>query len=138
MKSGTLPMMIAIAGLLGAAICIPGPLRAQESPAAQQMHESGASAKEALRDAGQSLAHAYRATRDEAHDAALTTKVKAALLEDRETRRFSIHVTCDQDTVTLSGAVDSPADAAHAQSVAAAVKGVAAVNNQLIWHTSAR
>jgi hyperosmotically inducible periplasmic protein len=137
MKSIT-PSMIVLAGLLGATMCTPGPLRAQENPADQQMHESGATAKEALRDAGQSLKHAYRATRDEAHDAALTTKVKTALLEDREARKFAIHVTSNQGTVTLVGVVDSPEAAARARSVAAAVNGVQAVNNRLTWHTSAR
>ena len=136
MKSTALPI-IAFAGLLAFAMSIPA-ARAQDSPPGQEMHESGVAAVEVFKDAGQSLKYAYRATRDEALDAALTTKVKTALLEDRTTRKFTIHVTSDQGTVTLTGSVESPAAAARAQSVASAVGGVEAVNNQLTWRTSAR
>lgn len=102
------------------------------------MHESGSAARQALSNAGQSVKHAYRATADEAHDAALTSKVKAAQLRDPATRKFTIHVRSDQGTVTLAGAVDSPATAAHTEQLVAAVTGVESVNNRLTWHTSER
>ncbi len=136
MKLHTLSIL-AFTTLLGTSLSITT-VRAQESAAGQEIHESGTAARQVLSDAGQSVRHAYHATADEARDAALTTKVKAALLKDTTTRKFTIHVRSDQGTVTLAGAVDSPATAAHAQSVAGAVKGVQSVTNRLTWHTSER
>jgi hyperosmotically inducible periplasmic protein len=137
MKSSKLTIL-ALAGLFGATMTTPALVHAQETAAGQEMHESGAAAKGALNDAGSSVKHMYRATKYEVSDAALTTKVKSVLLKDSEITKFGIHVKSNQGTVTLSGAVDSPAAAAHAQSVAADVKGVQSVNNRLTWHTSAR
>ncbi len=136
--TSTVLSMILLTGLIGAVLSTPATIYAQESAAGQEMHESAIAAKDALNAAGQSLKHVYRATRYEVSDAALTTKVKAALLEDSATRKFAIHVSSSQGTVTISGAVDSPATAADAQSVAAAVNGVRSVNNHLTWRTSAR
>jgi hyperosmotically inducible periplasmic protein len=137
MKSSRL-LVFGLAGLLGAAMTTPTFVDAQASAAGQEMHESGVAAKAVATDAGQSAKHLYLATRDEVGDAALTTKVKAALLKDSTTRSFTIHVDSNQGTVTLAGAVDSPATAVRAQSLAANVNGVQSVNNQLTWHTSAR
>jgi osmotically-inducible protein OsmY len=136
MKSTVLSIIAAI-GLL-AGLSFPVIVHAQESNAAREMREGGLAAKGALNEADQSLKHVYRAAKDEISDAALTTKVKTALLEDSLTRKFTIHVSSDQGTVALSGAVDSPASAARAQNVAAAVNGVHAVNNRLVWSASAR
>ncbi len=134
MKSGRLAILT-IVGLLGASQSVPA-VHAQESVAGQEMRESGSAAGQALKNAGQSIEHAYHATADEAHDAALTTKVKAALLKDPETRTFTIHVRSDHGRVTLAGTVDSPATAAHAEQLVAAVTGVQSVNSRLTWHTS--
>jgi hyperosmotically inducible protein len=137
MKSNKLPIL-ALAGLLGAAMSTPAVVYAQESNAGQQAQESGTAAKGALNEAGSSVKHLYHATRDEFSDAALTTKVKTALLEDKGSKPYTIHVSSNQGTVTLSGDVGSPQAAAAAGRIADQVSGVRAVNNQLTWHTSAR
>ena len=146
MKSSKLPIL-ALAGLLGAAMTSPVFTYAQDRAASQNMQEGGSSRnvqqnsssnKSVVQKADDSLKHMYHATKNELGDATLTTKVKAALLKDESTRKFTIHVKSDRGTVTLAGAVDSPAAAARAQSVASEVKGVQSVNNRLSWHTSAR
>jgi hyperosmotically inducible periplasmic protein len=135
MKARTLSLL-ALAGLLSAGLSSPLMLYAQ-SAAGQQMQDSGAAAKSAASDTGAAIKHAYHATADEIRDAALTTKVKTALLEDQATRKYSIHVKSDQGNVTLSGSVDSPAAAQRAEALAAKVKGVESVNNELTISTSA-
>jgi len=138
---------LALAGLVGGALGISPPLYAQDSAAGQEMHQSGASAKAVVSapsvkagagDAADSVKHAYRGTKDQISDATLTTKVKAAMLTDHVTKKYTIHVDSNHGTVTLVGNVDSPATAAHARKVVANVHGVEMVRNNLIWPTSVR
>jgi hyperosmotically inducible protein len=130
--------MITFAGLIGGALCGSPMLYAQESVAGQEMHQSGADARAAANDAGSSIRHAYNATTDEVSDAALTARVKSALLANDATRKFQVHVKSDQGTVLLNGEVDSPDSAARVQTVVGSVNGVQAVRNHLTWPTSAR
>jgi hyperosmotically inducible protein len=135
MKSNKLSIL-ALAGLLGMWMTAPILLRAQESAAHEEAQATEMNAKNG--DVGQSAKHLYRATRDKLGDAALTTKIKTALLSDKATRTFGIHVKSNQGLVTLTGKVDSAQAAAHAQSLAANVDGVQSVENRLTWDTSAK
>ena len=127
-----------LAGLIAAALSISLPLYAQESTAGQEMHDSGVSANAAAGAAADSVKHAYHATKNQVGDAALTTKVKTALIADDLTRKYTIHVESDHGTVTLDGIVDSPATAERAQTLAANIHGVETVRNHLTWPMSAR
>ena len=127
---------LALAGLIGSALTISLPLHAQDSTAGREMHQSGASA--AAGNAADSVKHAYRAAKDQISDATLSTKVKTALLTSDLNKKYSIHVESDHGTVTLDGAVDSPATAAHAKRLVANVHGVTMVRNHLTWPVSAR
>jgi len=62
----------------------------------------------------------------------ITTKVKAAILEDQSLKSFQINVKTYKDVVQLSGFVDSAMAVQRAGSVAAGVPGVASVRNDLI------
>jgi hyperosmotically inducible protein len=138
MKLNRLPIL-ALAGFLGAATTTPVMVYAQQNTTAgEQAQESGSSAKGALHETGNSVKHLYHAAKAEVGDAALTTKVKTALLENKATKPYTIHVSSDQGAVTLKGEVDSPEAAAAAKRVAGNVSGVRTVNNELTWHTSAR
>jgi len=64
-------------------------------------------------------------------NAALTTKVKAALLADELVKGTQINVDSNNGVVTLSGAVDSPAHKEKAEQVAKGVSGVTRVQNNL-------
>jgi hyperosmotically inducible protein len=138
---------LALAGLVGGALSISPPLYAQDSAAGQEMHQSGASAeavvsapsvKAGAGAAADSVKHAYRGTKDQISDATLTTKVKAAMLTDNVTKKYTIHVDSNHGTVTLDGNVDSSTTAAHAQRVIARVSGVEMVKNDLTWPSSVR
>jgi osmotically-inducible protein OsmY len=65
-------------------------------------------------------------------DAAITTKVKAALVKDQSLDGFQIGVETYKNVIQLSGFVDSPRRAERAQEVASSVEGVRAVRNDLI------
>lgn len=64
-------------------------------------------------------------------DAAITAKVKAALLADSQLESLSINVETDQGTVDLKGTVDNRDQEAQAVKVASQVNGVKAVKNHL-------
>ena len=65
-------------------------------------------------------------------DTAITTKVKAALLDDSGLKSFDISVETNKDVVRLSGVVNSDHVRAHASEVAAGVPGVRGVENNLV------
>jgi hyperosmotically inducible protein len=64
-------------------------------------------------------------------NAALTTKVKTALLADELVKGTQINVDSNNGVVTLSGAVDSPAHMQKAEQIAKGVSGVTRVQNNL-------
>ena len=68
-------------------------------------------------------------------DSALTTKVKAALLAERNLKSLPISVESTEGVVTLSGKVASSAQINQAVDVAKHVKGVKDVHNALTLKT---
>jgi osmotically-inducible protein OsmY len=64
-------------------------------------------------------------------DDSITADVRNEFLTDSRLRPFAIWVNTGQGVVTLTGAVDSHSTRAWAGSVAARVRGVVAVDNQL-------
>jgi hyperosmotically inducible protein len=65
-------------------------------------------------------------------DAAITSKVKTALLGDSGLKSFEIGVETYKDVVQLSGFVNSEQVKAHAGDVAAGISGVRSVRNNLV------
>lgn len=65
-------------------------------------------------------------------DAAITTKVKGAILAEPGLNSFQISVNTTDGAVTLSGSVDSQSNIDKAKEVASAVAGVKKVDNQLV------
>ncbi|MEO7007840.1 MAG: BON domain-containing protein [Caldimonas sp.] len=68
---------------------------------------------------------------DAVSDAALTTKVKSALLADPNVKGLRIDVDTHEGTVTLNGSADSAANMERAATVARSVSGVKSVDNRL-------
>ena len=64
-------------------------------------------------------------------NAALTTKVKTALLADELVKGTQINVDSNNGVVTLNGAVDSPAHMQKAEQIAKGVSGVTREQNNL-------
>lgn len=65
-------------------------------------------------------------------DSTITTKVKAALLAEKDVNSFDIQVNTFEGVVQLSGFVDSQWQIDKAVQTAAAVNGVRKVKNDLI------
>jgi osmotically-inducible protein OsmY len=65
-------------------------------------------------------------------DRVITTKVKAALVENPMTKAYQINVDTFKGEVQLSGFVDSAQSVTKAGEVARGVKGVVSVKNNLI------
>ena len=65
-------------------------------------------------------------------DSAITTKVKAAILNEPTLKVFQINVETFKGDVQLSGFVDSAQSVKKAGEVARGVKGVTSVKNSLI------
>ena len=66
------------------------------------------------------------------NDMAITTKVKAYILDNSKLNLMQINVETFKGVVQLSGFVDSNEIAAKAAEVAKTVKGVKKVNNSLV------
>jgi hyperosmotically inducible periplasmic protein len=64
-------------------------------------------------------------------DAAITTKVKAALLADEEVKGLAISVETSGGTVQLSGSAKSDSERQKAEQLAKSVEGVSAVQNSI-------
>ena len=62
-------------------------------------------------------------------DAAITTKVKAKLLDESILRGFAISVATFEGIVTLTGAVDTENERTRAGQIAGSTSGVRKVNN---------
>ena len=65
-------------------------------------------------------------------DTAITTAIKARLLEDKTTGGLSINVDSLNGTVALSGFATSNAEKERAEAIAREAKGVKSVRNNLI------
>ncbi len=68
---------------------------------------------------------------DKIDDAAITAKVKTALVGEPGLKALQINVDTANGVVVLSGAVDTPQDLDRATQVAQAVQGVKSVDNRL-------
>lgn len=71
-------------------------------------------------------------------DVTITTKVKAAILNDPILKVLQIKVETYKGVVLLSGFVDTPQAANHADDVAEKVKGVKSVRNELVVRSSVK
>jgi uncharacterized protein (UPF0210 family) len=145
--------------ILAVAIALPPFALAQESaesPAASSSTDQGASASESVKEsaisggdevkegaenAGSAVANtasrAYHKSARFVKDSVLTTKAKAQLMRDEETKNSTIHVSTHRGVVTLTGEVDSKEKAEQAQEVVAQIDGVKNIRNELIYPGSA-
>lgn len=68
---------------------------------------------------------------DKIDDAAITAKVKTAIIGEPGLKALQINVDTANGVVVLSGAVDSPTSVDRANQIAQAVEGVKSVDNRL-------
>ncbi|QMR46364.1 molecular chaperone OsmY [Citrobacter freundii] len=84
-----------------------------------------------LESAGQKVDSSMNEVGDFMDDSSITAKVKAALVDHESIKSTDISVKTDQKVVTLSGFVESQAQAEEAVKVAKGVEGVTSVSDKL-------
>ncbi|QLY68165.1 molecular chaperone OsmY [Citrobacter freundii] len=84
-----------------------------------------------LESAGQKVDSSMNKVGDFMDDSSITAKVKAALVDHENIKSTDISVKTDQKVVTLSGFVESQAQAEEAVKVAKGVEGVTSVSDKL-------
>ena len=88
-------------------------------------------ASNAMTATGKAVERAADKTADAVGDAAITGKVKTALIGDPDVKALVIDVDTKNGVVTLSGSADTPAHSEKATTVAQGVEGVKSVENHL-------
>jgi len=98
--------------------------------------QAGADAKS---DASQAMDHAENklksataAASEAVTDAAIVTKINAALMADDRLKATKIEVRAEDGRVTLTGTAPDAGSQARATTLASAVQGVRSVDNQLV------
>lgn len=126
-------LLIAVAAAMALAACD----RRDDSQTAGQKVDSAMAqteqrvdqAKDAMKDAGNQAA-------DAVSDAVITTAVNAELAKDSQLSAMKINVDTAQGRVALKGTAPTAAARDRATQIAASVKGVVAVDNQLTVSSS--
>lgn len=80
----------------------------------------------------QDVSQATDAVVDQASDAAITAKIKTALMADERTKAFDVNVETDRHVVTLNGTAPSLASKRAAAEIARRTHGVRHVVNHLM------
>jgi hyperosmotically inducible protein len=81
---------------------------------------------------GDKMATATQKAGDKVDDAAITTKVKTALMAEPGLRSLEINVDTHDNVVTLNGTVDSQEKKQRAMQIAQGVEGVKSVSDNLV------
>ncbi|WP_029591289.1 molecular chaperone OsmY [Franconibacter pulveris] len=87
--------------------------------------------KSAADTAGQKIDSSMNKVGNFMDDSAITAKVKAALVDDENIKSTDISVKTEKSVVTLSGFVESQAQAEQAVKIAKGVEGVQSVSDKL-------
>ncbi|MGA8566933.1 MAG: BON domain-containing protein [Candidatus Binataceae bacterium] len=116
------------AGLAVAALSLT--IMAQSSTARAQTRVDSESVHQEL-SAQSTATHHYSSPADEAQDALLIVKVKAAIADEGLADDYPLTVDADHGRVTLAGVLASPEDVQRAAILVAGIDGVKGVNNRL-------
>ncbi len=121
--AGTMPSEDAIKTVVGVVAKIPG-VKSVDNKIQVKVEDP-------LADAADSAAEAVEAAGQYLDDAAITAEVKSQLLLEKDIAAFDIAVSTTDRVVTLTGTVNTKAQADLAVDIAAKAKDVTSVNNQL-------
>jgi osmotically-inducible protein OsmY len=99
--------------------------------AGQKIDQAAEKAGDKMEQAADKLSAQGEKAGETLDDAAITTKVKAAILAEEGLKVLQINVDTVKGVVTLSGSVDSQKNSDRAKEIAGAVAGVKAVENKL-------
>ncbi|WP_018410239.1 BON domain-containing protein [Methyloversatilis thermotolerans] len=103
-----------------------------QTRAESALDSAQARASEAAADARSSVEQAADKLAEQVDDAAITANVKARLAGDPELSALKIDVDTQDGKVKLSGPAPSEAARARAAELAASIKGVVGIDNQIV------
>jgi hyperosmotically inducible periplasmic protein len=118
----------AIAAALALAACSP---RDDNQTVGQKVDEAVATAKSGAQEAKQATAEAASTVANAAGDAAITTKINAALAADDKLKAIKIDVDTSNGRVVLTGTAPDAGSKERATTLSKAVEGVVEVDNRL-------
>jgi hyperosmotically inducible protein len=104
----------------------------QNQPGNDRMDQASGNVEQRLEQAGRDIREKAAEAGKAVDDAALTAKVKSALISDPNLRAATINVDIMAGVVTLKGTTDSQENRKKATQVASAVEGVRDVKNELV------
>jgi hyperosmotically inducible protein len=124
--------MLLVAGLSACDKTSPGPAETAGKKIDLTADEAGKKMSEAADTIGENMNEQSKKVGVAIDDAAITTKIKAAIFAEPDLKTLQISIDTMQGVVTLSGSVDSLSKSNRAKSLAGAVPGVKEVKNQLV------
>jgi len=122
-SQGLLAAGLAVAALSLTIMAQPSTARAQTRVDSESVHQE--------LSAQSTATHHYSSPADEAQDALLIVKVKAAMADEGLADDYPLTVDADHGRVTLAGVLASPEDVQRAAILVAGIDGVKGVNNRL-------
>lgn len=125
---------LVLASVLGVSACDsnPGPAEQAGKSIDQSMDKAGKKIDEAAAKVDQQVSEQSSKTGQAIDDTEITTKVKAAIFAEPGLKSLQISVDTIKGIVTLSGSVDSSANAEKVTLLAQGVAGVISVDNKLL------
>jgi osmotically-inducible protein OsmY len=121
-----------LAGAAAVALSLAACNKAEEPTVGQRVDGVIADAKDATQKASQTGTQAADAVKAGVTDAAITAKINAALAADDKLSAIKIDVDTSNGRVTLNGTAPESMARERATTLAAAVEGVASVDNRLV------
>lgn len=113
----------------------PGPAETAGKKIDQTADEAGKKISESANKVAEKLGEQGEKAGVAINDAAITSKVKAAIFAEPGLKTLQISVDTVKGVVTLSGSVDSLSNSDRAKALAGAVDGVHKVENRLVLKT---
>ncbi len=120
-----------IGAALFAVVLTAGCNRNDDTSAADARRQMDQTQERAGTDRAQAPMNKQSNISDNIDDAAITAKVKTAIIGEPGLKALQINVDTANGVVVLSGAVDSPTSVDRATQIAQAVEGVKSVDNRL-------
>ena len=118
-------------GATVASLALAGCNKADQNALADSTDKTVAQVDQKARELGTAAKDAATKAGDKIDDAVITASVKTELAKDADLSALQINVDTTNGMVALRGTAPSAAAKEHATTLAAAVKGVGSVDNQL-------
>ena len=118
-------------GAVAASLAMAGCSKSDQNAAKSSADGTVAQVDQKARQIGEEAKDATKKVGDKLDDTVITASVKTGIAKDSELSALQVNVDTDNGRVALRGTAPSVAAKQHATTLAAAVKGVASVDNQL-------